>query len=282
MQKKSKYIISGIVVVLIGIVAYFSFFNKPKEESNSQKITVGIMNGSKKDDQIYKSVAKTAKDKYGLNVVYKKFTDYSQPNRALAEHEVDVNSFQHIAFLDAWNKANKTDLVPIGKTIIGQGRIYSQNLKNIKDIVPGSTITIPNDPTNESRGLYILQSAGLIKLEKNKSLATVSNITSNPKNLNIKEVDASQTARTLPDVAASYVNGNFAQNAGLDPNKAIFVEPIDKVSEKWINVIAANKTDKNNKTYEKYVKAFQTKENKDLINKLYGKTEVSAWDIKLK
>ncbi|NDR69890.1 MetQ/NlpA family ABC transporter substrate-binding protein [Fructilactobacillus sanfranciscensis] len=282
MRKSIKYSITVVVVILIGLAAYFSFFHNSQKEAGNKTVTVGIINGSKKDDELYESVAKTAKDKYGIHVVYKKFTDYSQPNKALTEHEVDLNSFQHVAFLDAWNKAHHTDIVPIGKTIIGQGRIYSQQVKNVKDIKPGSTITIPNDPTNESRGLYILQSAGLIKLAPNKSLATVKDITSNPKNLNIKEVDASQTARSLPDVAASYVNGNFAANAGLDPNKAIYVEPVNKVSAKWINVIAANKADKNNKLYKEYVNAYQTQTTKDLNKKLYGKTQITAWDIKLK
>lgn len=280
MKKSLKYIIGLVILVVVVVAGYFSFAGGKKKEAET--VTIGIMSGSKQDDKVWKSVTKTAKDKYNLNFKFKKFTDYSQPNKALTSGSIDLNSFQHYAFLDAWNKANKTSIEPIGKTIIIPIRLYSNKVKNVKDIGNGSTIAVPNDATNESRALYVLKNAGLITLKSDTKLATVKSIAKNPKNLKIKELDASQTARSLSDVTAAVINGNYAETAGIDYKSAIYVEPVNKDSEQWINVIAANKKDKNKKAYKEVVKAYQSEATKKAIKDVYGTAELPAWDIKLK
>lgn len=279
MSKKFKSAIGVLVLVLILVIGYFSFFSSDSSKG-TKTIKVGIMTGSKQDQIIWNSVAKTAKEKYGLNVEYKKFTDYSQPNRALSQGEINVNAFQHYEFLRQYNKASHTNIVPIGKTMIGQGRIYSKKIKHLNDIKNGGTIVIPNDSTNEARALNILQSAGLIKVKKNVEFPTTKDIINNPKNLKIKEVDASQTVNSLSSVDAANINGNYAQSAGLSPNSAIYVEPLNKLSEKWVNIIAANKEDKDNKLNKEFVKAYQTDKTKRLMKKYYGKSQITAWDVK--
>ena len=108
----------------------------------------------------------------------------------------------------------------IGDTVISPISVYSKQLKNISDIKEGGTIAVPNDASNESRALYVLKSAGLIKLDvSGQTLATVKDITSNPKNLVIKELDASQTARALDSVDAAVINNNYAVTAGLKKYK---------------------------------------------------------------
>lgn len=280
MKKSLKYIIGVIVLIVIVVAGYFSFGGGKKAEPET--VTIGIMSGSKQDDQVWKAVSKTAKEKYNLNLKFKKFTDYSQPNKALTSGNIDLNSFQHYAFLNAWNKANKTSIEAIGKTIIMPIRLYSNKVKSVKDIENGATIAVPNDATNESRALYVLKNAGLITLKSNSGLATVKSIAKNPKNLQIKELDASQTARSLSDVTAAVINGNYAQTAGINYKSAIYVEPVNKDSEQWINIIAANKKDKNKKAYKEVVKAYQSEATKKAIKDAYGTAEVPAWDIKLK
>ncbi|EJF00780.1 MetQ/NlpA family ABC transporter substrate-binding protein [Liquorilactobacillus mali] len=280
-MKKKNIIIWAIVAIIIIIAGYFSFGGGQKKAS-SKTVTIGIMSGVKQDDAIWKTVAKTAKSKYNITLKFKKFTDYSQPNKALTNGDVDLNAFQHYAFLNAWNKANKTNIVAIGKTFITPIRLYSNKVKSVKDIPDGATIAVPNDATNESRALYLLKNAGLITLKNDTDLATIKTIAKNPKNLQIKELDASQTARSLSDVTAAVINTNYAQAAKIDYKSAIYVEPVNKDSEQWINVIAANKKDKNNKEYKEVVKSFQTAEVKKAIKAQYGTAEIAAWDIKLK
>ncbi|MDH5106836.1 MetQ/NlpA family ABC transporter substrate-binding protein [Lentilactobacillus diolivorans] len=281
MKRSIKWII-GIVVVLVIVGAGYFSFGGNKKSTSSQTVTVGIMSGTSKDDKIWNAVAKIAKDKYKVNVKYKKFTDYTQPNKAVANGDVDIDAFQHYDFLADWNKSNKGSIVPIGKTFITPIRVYSKKVKSLNDLKTGATIAVPNDATNESRALFVLKNAGLITFKPGTTQATLSAIAKNPKKIKIKELDASQTARALSDVDAAVINTNFAQTAGLNYKSAIYVEPINKDSEKWINIVAAEKKDKNKKAYKDYVKAFQTKKIKNLINKEYGQAEIAAWDLKIK
>lgn len=274
-RKKRNAIIWAVVVVIL-IAGYFSFV-RPHQQA-AKTVTVGIMASSKADDKIWNSVAKTAKDKYGVTVKFRRFTDYNQPNKALQNGDVDLNAFQHKLFLKSWNKAHHTDIVSDGDTFITPIRVYSNKYKNIKDLPDGATVAVPNDATNESRALYALKNAGLFKLKKGTDLATVSSITDNKKNIKIKEIAADQTARTLDDVDAAVVNTNYAQAAGLNYKKAIFVEPLNKDSAQWVNIIAVKKQNKNNKAYKDVVKAYQTEKTKHLIKKYYGSSELPAWD----
>ena len=267
-----------MVVVIAGIFS-FGNFGKQKE----QTVTVGVVSPSKQDEAVWNQVKKTAKSKYNVDIKLKTFTDYNQPNKALQSGSIDLNAFQHKAFLDAWNKANKGSLVSIGKTFITPIHLYSNNYKSVKSLPDGATIAVPNDASNESRALYVLQSAGLITLKKNtNSLATINSIAKNPKNLKIKEVAADQAARTLDSVDAAVVNTNYAVAAKLSIKKSIFTEPVNKDSEQWINLIAARKKDRNKEAYKDVVKAYQTEKVKKVINEQYKGLEKPAWDIKLK
>lgn len=277
-SKKKRNTIIWIVVALVVVIAgYFSFI-RPQEQAK-RTVTIGIMAGSKQDDEIWKTVSKTAKDKYNVTLKFKRFTDYNQPNKALENGDVDLNSFQHKLFLQTWNKAHKTDLVSIGDTYITPIRLYSKQYKSVKEIPDGGTIAVPNDASNESRALFALKNAGLIELKKGTKLATVSSISKNPHDLKIKELATDQTARSLDNVDAAVVNTNYAQAAGLNYKSAIFVEPVNKDSEQWVNVIAAKDSQKNNKIYKDVVKAYQTEKTKQEIKKLYGTAEIPAWDL---
>lgn len=282
MNKRKKKTLIWVVVALVVVIAgIFSFGNFGKQKE--QTVTVGVVSPSKQDEAVWNQVKKTAKSKYNVDIKLKTFTDYNQPNKALQSGSIDLNAFQHKAFLDVWNKANKGSLVSIGKTFITPIHLYSNNYKSVKSLPDGATIAVPNDASNESRALYVLQSAGLITLKKNtNSLATINSIAKNPKNLKIKEVAADQAPRTLDSVDAAVVNTNYAVAAKLSIKKPIFTEPVNKDSAQWINLIAARKKDRNKEAYKDVVKAYQTEKVKKVINEQYNGLEKPAWDIKLK
>lgn len=281
MHKKRNWTIGILIILVVLVGGYFSFFHK--SQTSQKTVTVGVVDSSKADVAIWNQVAKTAKEKYGITVKTETFTDYNQPNKALKNGNIDLNAFQHQAFLDEWNKANKGDLVSIGKTVIAPIRLFSTKYKSINDLPDGATIAVPNDATNESRALYVLKNAGLITFKKGTGkLATISDIKTNKKNLTIKEMDASQTARTLDDVDAAVVNNTYANAAKLNSKDVIYTEPVNKDSEQWINIIVARKQDKNNQAYKDVVKAYQTAAVKKLHKQYYGNTEKTAWDLNLK
>lgn len=283
-RRRRNIIIWSLIVILILIAGWFSFGPGLNVGPGSQNknVTVGLVAESKQDAIIWKSVAQTAKKKYGINIQIKNFSDYNQPNKAVKDGDIDLNAFQHYAFLHDWNKANGGGIEAIGRTYIAPIRIYSKKYKKLNDLPTGATIAIPNDATNESRALFVLKNAGLINLKKGKSLVTVADITSSPKNIKIKEVGAEQTGRVINSVDASVVNNNYAGPAGLGDKQTIYIEPVNKDSEQWINIICCRKGQEHNRLYQDVVKAYQTSETKKLTKKLYGNSQLTAWDIKIK
>ena len=283
--RNRNIIIAVIIVVIVAVGAFFAFGNKAKPaKAASKTVNIGIMSGIKQDDIIWKAVSKTAKDKYNITLKFTQFTDYTQPNAALANGDTDLIDFQNHAFLDAWIKDYGNKLVALGNTFITPIHLYSSKVKSVSDIANGSTIAVPNDASNESRALYVLKSAGLINLSvSGDTLATVKDISSNPKHLVIKELDASQTARALDSVEAAVINTNYATAAKLTSDQSIFAEPVNKDSAQWINLIAAKKSDENNKVFKEVVEAYQSEATKAAIKEAYPhKEEIPAWDLKLK
>lgn len=273
--------------LLVAFTALFAAFtlaacgtnNNSSTSSNSKSVKVGVVGTS--DDKIWDSVISRAK-KQGIDVQLVHFTDYNQPNAALKSGQIQLNAFQHFYFLDQWNKANNGNIKSIGKTILAPIRLYGgKDITKVSDIKKHGQIAIPNDPTNEGRALTLLETAGLIKLNSAK-LPTPNDIKENKLDLKIIPVDAAQTARQLTSVDAAVVNNSTAVDAKLAQDKAIFVEPVNKASEEWINIIAANNKDLNNATYKKIVAIYQTETTQKLVKKYFGESEVAAWNINLK
>lgn len=286
MNPRNRKILFGsllLLVIIVGLITFTLRQGKSKSTSVSKIVKIGLMPGGKQEDAIWKQVQKIAKDQFGITLKFVNFTDGDQPNKALANHEVDLNAFQHYAYLKSWNKANNGNIVSIGDTIITPIHLYSKKYKNVTEIPDKSTIAIPNDVTNESRALYVLKNAGLIKLDTSRgALATVKDIRDNPKGLMIKEIDASQTPRALDSVAAAVINYNFAISAKISEKESIYQEPLNEDSAQWINFIAANQSDKNNKVYKEVVKAYEQKNIADTIKKEYPDGgELPAWNLKL-
>lgn len=244
-----------------------------KAPEEKKKIVVGITPGY--SEEIMEFVKDEAKNQ-GLDVELKVFSDYVTPDQALAQKEIDLNSFQHGPFLDAFNKKNGTKLVSIGKTYLAPLKLYSTKIKDIKELKDGDKIAIPNDPSNGGRAILMLSKLGLIKVKDGVKASdlTVNDITDNPKHLQILELEAAQLPRSLDDTAASVINAGYANSAKLDPNLAIAKE--DNTSP-YVNIIAAREEDKDNPTYVKFVKIFQTDAVKNYINEKAKGALVPAW-----
>ena len=267
---KFKKVITGIALATaaaLSLAAYTTQNAEAASKSSSKTVKVGVMTFSDTEKARWDKIKELVGDK--ANIEFTEFTDYTQPNEAVANKEIDINAFQHYNFLENWNKENKQNLVAIADTYLAPIRLYSDKVKKVKSIPKNGTIAIPNDATNESRALYLLQSAGLIKLNvSGTEIATVANITKNPKNLNIQELDASQTARSLKDVDAAVINNTYIEQANLTTDDAIYVEKSDKNSKQWVNVIAARKNWKNQKNaaaIQAIIDAYHTDEVKKVI-----------------
>ena len=183
-----------------------------------------------------------AADKLRVELV--KYSDYATPNRALADKEIDLNAFQHKAYLANDVKRNGYKVTAIGDTVVTPLRIFNNKAKisKLEDIKDGDKIAIPADLTNGGRALKLLESAGLIKVDPEAGYTpTKKDITENPLNLDIKEVEAANTASLLPDVAAAVINGGHAVDNGLNPKEdSIFLESVEEGSDNpYVNIIVA-------------------------------------------
>ena len=260
--------------------------NSDKKADNTTTVKIATVNRSGSEEARWDKVQELV-EKDGIKLEFTEFTDYSQPNKATADGEVDLNAFQHYNFLNNWNKENGKDLVAIADTYISPIRLYSgkngeeNKYTKVEEIPDKGEIAIPNDATNESRALYLLQSAGLIKLDvSGTELATIANIKENPKNLKITELDASQTARSLSSVDAAVVNNTFVTEAKLDYKKALFKEQADENSKQWYNIIVAKsdwETSPKAKAIKKIIAAYHTDEVKKVIEETSDGLDQPVW-----
>ncbi|HEL1036736.1 TPA: MetQ/NlpA family ABC transporter substrate-binding protein [Streptococcus equi subsp. zooepidemicus] len=274
----------GFVSLALASIALVACSGKQDDKNT---LTIGVMTKTASDQARWDKIEELLK-KDKITLKYKEFTDYSQPNKAVANGEVDINSFQHYNFLDNWNKENKADLKAIAETYISPIHLFSgtspdgkDKYQSIDELPDGAQIAVPNDATNESRALYVLQAAGLIKLNvSGDKLATIANITENKKKLDIKELDASQTARALTSADAAIVNNSYAVPAKIDFKTSLFKEKADENAKQWINIIAAQKDwEKSAKAdaIKKLIKAYHTDDVKKIVDKTSNGVDVPVW-----
>lgn len=244
----------------------------------SETIKIGVV-GEK--NEIWEEVIKRYEKATGKKAELVKFSDYIQPNEALVSGDIDLNSYQHYKFLDEFNQSQGEEkIVAIADTMLAPLGFYSKKIKSLDELKEKDKIAISNDPSNGSRALFLLQSAGIIKVKGNPGeIISLEDITENPKNLEFIEMDAAQTPRSLDDVVAAAVNDNFALDSGLSPKKdAIYLEnPENPDSKIYINVIAARKEDKDNEAYKELVKYYQTDETKKDYDKYTNGAWIASW-----
>ena len=195
---------------------------------------------------------------YDLEIV--EFTDYVTPNIAVNEGELDANFFQHLPYLKEFNINKNTKLIKTVNVHLEPMGLYSKKIKTLEQLKNGATIAVPNDPTNESRALDILVQKGLLTFN-DVELKTVVDIKTNPKKLQIKELDAPQLPRVLDEVDAAIINTNYALSANLNPLKdAIILESKDSP---YANIVVVKEGNEN----KDYIKALNEVLNSNEVKK---------------
>jgi len=222
------------------------------------------------------AVVKPMLAKEGVDLQIIEMNDYVTPNIAVAEKELDANFFQHIPYLNKFSTERNLPLTYTAAVHIEPMGIYSKKIKNLNELASGAKVAIPNDPTNGGRALALLDKAGIIKLKEGVGVnATVSDIVTNDKNIQISELEAPQLPRVLDDVIIAVINTNYALEAKLNPTKdALFLEQKDSP---YVNILTIRKGDENRPEIQKLTKALTSDEVKKFINEKYQGAIVPAF-----
>lgn len=277
---KAKKILSVLSALLIA-TAFTACGNSnavKEEATDKEEITVKVGVVGEANEMWNPVIEELGKE--GINIELISFTDYSTPNRALADGETDLNAFQHYAYLNNEIKNNGYKITAIGDTFISAMNIYSDKVSAVSEISEGSKIAIPNDATNGGRALKVLEAAKLIEIDPNAGDSPEkSNIVSNPLNLELVEVDAANVYALLPDVTAAVINCNYALDNGLHPGEdSIFQDNVSFYEGKsYVNLIAAKTEDANNETYLKIVQSYQSEAVKEVYADTFKGAYVPAW-----
>lgn len=250
---------------LFFLLLLFFTLSACSDEANSEsKVKVGIRSSEIKTWEFVKEQAK----KEGINIELVTLSAQVDPNQVLSDGDIHINAFQHVAYLDTFNKKNGTNIQPIGTTIIAPMGLYSNKYDSIDDMKEGATIAVPNDPSNWGRALMLLQEHGLITLTDDfDGNGGEDRIKDNPKNLKIVPVESATAPRVMEDTDFAIINNGVALEAGLYLKDAIIHE--NETAKPFINVIAAKSEDVDNKTYKKIVDIYQSEEVTNFIKETY-------------
>ena len=226
------------------------------------------------------NVAKDILAEQGITLEVVEFSDYVQPNLVTESGEVDANYFQHTPYLESFNEENGTHLVSVGAIHYEPFGIYPGKSNDLANIADGATIAVPNDTTNEARALQLQAAQGLITVRDGAGLtATVNDITENPHNLQIEEIEAAQLPRTVQDVDFAVINGNYAMEAGFSVGKdALATEDASsEAAQTYANVLVVKEGNENNPAIQALLKALQSDEVKNYIDQTYDGAVVAIF-----
>ena len=235
----------------------------PKEDENTLTVAATAVPHAEILKQIQPLLAKE-----GVNLQIKVFADYVQPNTQVAEKNIDLNYFQTKPYLDAFNRERGTHLIIITGVHIEPFGAYSHKYKSIDQLPDGASVTIPNDPSNNSRALLLLAKHGLITLkDPTNELSTLKDFTANPKHLQFRELEAAMLPRTLDEVDLALINTNYALAAGLNPTKDALL--IEDRNSPYVNYLVGRPDNQNDPRVQKLAKALNSPEVKAFIELLF-------------
>ncbi|HEU0256757.1 MAG TPA: MetQ/NlpA family ABC transporter substrate-binding protein [Microbacteriaceae bacterium] len=275
-RKTLGWVIVAVVVAAAITVTGIVVGNRTTGETakaSAKTVSIGVTDAAQ---PYWKTFSRLAAKELDVKVKIVNFTDYSQPNPALSQGQLDLNEFQHIEFLADYNVSAHDDLQPIGATAVYPLPLYSTKYTSVSALPKGGTVALPNDAINEARGLLVLQSAKLLTLKDGGTpFSTASDIVSSK--VKVLPVDAAQTAVALKNgsAVAAIVNNNFAVSAGLPHKDAIFTDdPASPSAKPYVNVFVARAADKNNALYKKLAALYQNPAVKAGVQKSNGGTAV--------
>ena len=249
-----------------------------KETKPAEHVKVAVVGSAA--HEIWDFVAdKAKKENIDLEVV--EMNDYVLPNTALEEGSVQLNAFQHRAYLAQWNKDKGSDIKEIGTTFIVPLYYFSTKYKSLKDLPENAKVLVPKEVAIQGRALVALETEGLITLKEGVGTkASLADITSNPRNLEIIEAESAQAPRLLQDVDAASINGSMAKDAGLKVEDYIFTDAdhLNTIPKDRFNIIAANAKDADNPTYKKIVALFQADDVAKKMNEIGPGQYFPVWN----
>ncbi|MCU1446267.1 MAG: methionine transporter substrate-binding protein [Cryobacterium sp.] len=221
-----------------------------------ETVKIGVVGAS---DPYWADYTEAAAEE-GISIEVVDFAEYTQPNPALTNGDIDINQFQHLVYLADYNVSSGEDLTPIGATAIYPLGLYSTKVTDIADLGKGDTVAIPNDASNLARALLVLESADLVTLKDGGSIfSTLDDVDTDKSKVTVTALEASLTATSLPDVDAAIINNDFVEKAGLKFEDALIKDdPSDESALPYVNVFATRAEDADNETYAKLVEIFQT------------------------
>jgi len=234
-------------------------------------LLAGCAGGAGGDDDTVKIGVVGASDPYwadyteaaaeeGITIEVVDFAEYNQPNPALTNDDIDINQFQHLAFLADYNVSAGEDLTPIGATAIYPLGLYSSKITDVDELKEGDTVAVPNDSSNLGRALLLLEGADLITLKDEGTIfSTLDDVDTEKSKVTVTALEPSLTATSLPDVDAAIINNDFVEKAGLSFDDALVKDdPSDDSALPYVNVFAVRAEDKDNETYATLVDIFQS------------------------
>lgn len=259
---------------LAGIAAVAVAFSLSSCADDHNTIKIGTTDQGQKQWQVFEEQAK----KQGLNVELVPFGDYSLPNRALQDGEIDVNNFQHLMFLADYNVKNNSNLTPIGATEIIPLAVYFEGHNSIEDIEKAGKVAIPNDTTNQGRALHVLAAAKLITLKDNNILSpTPADVDESHSKVKVTPVDAAQTVTAYKDGTPAVINNSFLSRGNIDPNSAITKDdPNAPEAQPFINAFVTTDKRKNDADLKKLVDVWHSDEVQKAIAEQSKGTSVSV------
>ncbi|WP_270935574.1 MetQ/NlpA family ABC transporter substrate-binding protein [Falsiroseomonas oryzae] len=260
--------------VLVAAALATPFAARAQEIGSAQRpLRIGVTAGP--HAQVMEKVREVAaRDGLALRIV--EFSDFIQPNAALAAGDLDANSYQHQPFLDQQVRDRRLPLVSVAKTLVFPMGVYSRRHRNLAAIPAGGRIAIPNDPTNGGRALVLLAAHGAFSLRAGADFrATVADVTENPRRLRIVELEAAQLPRALDEVEAAAINTNFAIPAGLNPVRDAIA--LESAESPYANLIAVRQQDRDAPWVRRLVAAYQTQEVKDFVQATFQGAVVPAF-----
>ena len=249
-----------------------------KETKPAEHVKVAVVGSAA--HEIWDFVAEKAK-KENIDLEVVEMNDYVLPNTALEEGSVQLNAFQHRAYLAQWNKDKGSEIKEIGTTFIVPLYYFSTKYKSLKDLPENAKVLVPKEVAIQGRALVALETEGLITLKDGVGTkASLADITSNPRNLEIIEAESAQAPRLLQDVDAASINGSMAKDAGLKVEDYIFTDAdhLDTIPKDRFNIIAANAKDADNPTYKKIVELFQADDVAKKMNEIGPGQYFPVWN----
>lgn len=216
----------------------------------------------------------------GITLEIVKIEDSITPNTGVIEGSLDANYFQHVPYLEQFNKENGSDLVSIGAVHYEPFGVYAGRTKNLADLPDGALIAVPNNVTNEARALLLLAQEGILKLRDGAGItATVEDIVENPKNVQFKELAPEQLVASLPDVDVAVINGNYAIEGGLHVSGALAVEANDGLAaQTYGNIVATSAKNKDNAALKTLVEVLQGADIAKYIKDTYDGAVVALYN----